>query len=241
MKQILSWGLLIILFQSCKKESLPNISELANQTAINEVKNIVGESGKVFIIESNKQSKNDLIKTNSIDSSIKKLTIEEFKKVYSQIKNDTLTHSLIQITDDQTFVDPAKNVVFSLKKNEDEIEDPKPAGLYRYAYWPFQNGNSSFFTRLNISFNANSDGSINGMPVIYFVGINLFSWEPQQSSLISFNPKTFTSTYAITGVNVFGIQTTGGLTVGWSSNETYLINICLDQNSQDPVIISTIK
>jgi hypothetical protein len=98
------------------------------------------------------------------------------------------------------------------------------------------NGNTSYFSNLNLSFNVGNNGGIIGTPSLYFSGINLFSWQPLQSSMISFNPQTYISTYAITGLTVFGIQL-GGLTIGWSSTITFYIRINTNEFSNTTVTI----
>lgn len=124
-----------------------------------------------------------------------------------------------------------------IKSHYDFEEGPRPAGLYRYSFSPLQNGNTSLFSNLNIAFNTNTNGSIYGTPSIYFTGINLFSWSPQQTSQISFNPSTFTSTFTITGNVVFGIQFSGGFTIGWSTTTTFYVIINMDDAVMYPVVI----
>ncbi len=94
------------------------------------------------------------------------------------------------------------------------------------------------FSALNLAFNTKSDGSINGAPSLYFSGIQLFGWQPQQTSLIAFNSSTYTSTFSVTGVVVFGIQLGGGTTLGWTSRLTLYVTINMSEDAKNPVVIS---
>ena len=234
MKAITFIFLSAFIFEGCAKDANDRIVA-SEKNAINEVRDIVGDNGEIFIIKKSKKQY-DNIKIHVLNDQPQIINIEVFKKLYSENVSDTLPHSLIQISD--------SNLV--LKYNVDSIsvraqdlysDGPRPAGLYRYSYGPLQNGNSSLLTNLNISFNTNQNGSINGTPVIYFTGIQLFGWQPAQISQISFNPLTYISTFAITGSAVFGIQTSGGLTVGWASTTTFYITINMNYINNNPVTI----
>jgi hypothetical protein len=93
---------------------------------------------------------------------------------------------------------------------------------------------------MNISYNLGANGEIIGAPSLYFSGLHLFKWQPAQTSMISFNNNTFTSTFAITGTTSFGIQL-GGTTIGWSSNITFYITINNDELNLNPVQIYSKK
>ncbi len=126
----------------------------------------------------------------------------------------------------------------TIKANDELADDgPGPAGLHRYTFGPLEGGNSSLFANMNIAFNTYADGSVNGSPSLYFSGITLFGWQTQQTSQISFNASTSTSTFVITGVATFGIQLGGGSTIGWGSNLTFYVTLNMDENSSKPVMI----
>lgn len=232
--------LILVVLVSCKKEITEEKQNSIEKNAINEIKKIVGNQGNIFIIP----PQTDSSKTQHVIFSNKanNVNIETFKKLYDQILNDTLPHIFKSIIDSGALNNiNSKYKINSISFYEDDNDDPKPAGLYRFTYGPLTNGNSSFFANLNISFNTNQNGSINGNPSLYFSGINLFSWQPQQTSQISFNPITYVSRFAITGTAVFGIQTSGGMTIGWSSNITFYVNINMNQYNFNPVIINGAK
>ena len=224
-----------IITSSCSKDKI-DMSVFENEhAAIQKVKDLVGVKGQVFTINSRDSNLTQQIKSNSHKDSVKILSFDEFKKIFIEIQNDTNTYRLTQVIDTLD-LESQKIKSFSIKSN-DEDDGPRTAGLYRYEYLPFQNGNSSYFANLNISFNTNKDGSINGTPSIYFTGINLFSWQPQQISKISFNPSTYTSTFTITGTTIFGIQFTGGFTIGWTSSQTFNVKINMDELEKNTVTI----
>ena len=125
----------------------------------------------------------------------------------------------------------------TIKVNDELAEDgPGPAGLHRYE---FHNGNNVLFSTLNIAFNTNADGSINGVPSIYYSGFTFFGWQTQQVSEISFNPYNLTSTLSVMGVITYVIQLGGGMTIGWTTNMIYHVTINTDENAFKPVVIYT--
>jgi hypothetical protein len=188
---------------------------------------------------------------------IKTLTLEEFANLYKSIKSNTDSAFGVRIDSSYAKEDasntnksnsiPSNSLPSSssnlsngnvIKANDELADDgPGPAGLRRFTFYPLENGNSSLFANMNIAFNTNADGSINGNPSLYFSGITLFGWQTQQTSQISFNPNTSTSTFAITGVATFGIQIGGGATIGWGSNITFYVTLNMDENATKPVMI----
>jgi len=226
----------VVSFSSCNKSLYTNSEDENEQIALHKIKDLVGEKGQVFVFNLKDSNSREKIKSNSLPDSIRTMTFDEFKKTFIEIERDTVIYQLTQVMDSLQFESQTVKS-FSVKSNDEE-DGPRTAGLYRFEYLPFQNGNSSLFANLNISFTTNKDGSINGTPSIYFTGINLFTWQPQQISQISFNPSTYTSTFTITGTTVFGIQFSGGLTIGWTSSQTFNVKINMDEFEKNTVTIS---
>ena len=228
---------MLFLFQSCHKEIKVLNQNTPEQYAISEVQKIVGNEGNVFVITNLSSNKKNSVNING--QNIVTVNLEKFKDIVNQLKSDTLPHNGIKYFD-SVFIDNVKIKIAALN-SFDEWDGPKPAGMYRYYFGPLQNGNSSFLTNLNISFNTNQDGSMHGSPSIYFSGITLFGWQPQQISSIAYNASNYVSTFAITGTTTFGIQCSGGLTIGWTSTITFYVRISMDENDANPVEIRGYK
>ena len=235
-KSICSLVILFVLI-SCNKDINEINENSSEQNAINEVKKIVGNQGNLFVLR--RSNNNNLQSFKLKDNNVDKIKIEKYKEIFDKLIKDTLPHIYIQLSDSVYFNDD--EIRISALKSLYDFDGPKPAGLYRYSYGPLQNGNSSLFTNMNIAFNTNHDGSIDGSPTIYFSGITLFGWQAHQISQISFNPKTFVSTFAITGTTTFGIQCSGGLTIGWTSTTTFYVRINMDDNDPNTVVIRGYK
>ena len=240
----------VTIFSCTKDTQVPNsdnannlaatASNIAEQEAIAAVKKIVGNEGTVFVKEKSSSPQNQQV--TAVDKEtriIKTLTLEEFANLYKSIKSNTDSAIGIRV-DSSSMKNESSNSIQSnsIKVNDELAEDgPGPAGLHRYSFGPLEGGNTSLFANMNIAFNTNADGSINGSPSLYFNGITLFGWQTQQTSQISFNASTSTSTFAITGVATFGIQLGGGSTIGWGSNMTFYVTLNMDENTSKPVVI----
>ncbi len=214
-------------------------SNLAEQEAIAAVKKIVGNEGTVFVKEKFPIPQNQQVAAVDKETRIiKTLTLEEFAKLYKSIKLNTDSGIGIRIDSSSVQNESSNSIKSNSIKANDELADdgPGPAGLYRYE---FHNGSSVLFSSLNIAFNTNADGSINGVPSIYYSGYTFFGWQTQQVSEISFNPSTSTSTFSIMGVITYGIQLGGGMTIGWTNNMTYNVTINMDEKATKPVVIYT--
>ncbi len=236
-------SLLSIVILSCSKsEVILNKSDLLeDQTkSIESLKKIVGDEGDFFIITgkldgvlNSDKSSPELMKKN-----IPRLSLSDFAKVYKLLQSGSLYKSgtLINFKSLDTIKRKSSSVVIGDEWADDD--GPGPAGTYRYLFNYLNSNNPSLFSALNLAFNTNSDGSINGAPSLYFSGIQLFGWQPQQTSLIAFNSSTYTSTFSVTGVVVFGIQLGGGTTLGWTSRLTLYVTINMSEDAKNPVVIS---
>ena len=82
---------------------------------------------------------------------------------------------------------------------------------------------------MHLDFNTDQFGRVIGTPTLSFTGIGFFYWTYVNSSSITFNPSTTTSTFTITGNNLFGIQL-GGLTLGWTERSNYYFSVNMDSD-----------
>jgi len=238
-------------------------SKLAEEEAIAAVKKIVGNEGTVFVKEKFSSLQNQQVtpqnqQVTSVDKEtriIKTLTLEEFANLYKSIKSNTDSGIGVRIDSSYAKEDASNSIQsnsipsnslqansnnFSngnvIKANDELADDgPGPSGLYRFG---FNNGGNILFSTLNVAFNTNEDGSINGVPSIYYSGYTFFGWQTQQTSQITFNSSNSTSTFSVMGVITYGIQL-GGMTIGWTSNMTYNVTINMDENAKNHVTIYT--
>lgn len=234
------------LLIACKKESgystkEENLATIESDVAL--VKSIVGKRGNVFVMPSadlgGKINNESGTSANSLSSNIGTIDIKVFSKIFESLTSDSIFATGISVKKQGDSLQLRSNAI---KVNDEWADDgPGPAGLYRFTFGPSSGNNPSFFSNLNLSFNSNVDGSINGTPSLYFSGVQLFGWQSQNTSFVSFNPSTFVSTFAVTGVATFGIQMGSGTTLGWGSNITFYISVNMDEFSTKPVSIYTYK
>ena len=165
-------------------------SKLAEEEAIAAVKKIVGNEGTVFVKEKFSSLQNQQVtpqnqQVTSVDKEtriIKTLTLEEFANLYKSIKSNTDSGIGVRIDSSYAKEDASNSIqsnsvssnslqansnnfyIGNVIKANDELADdgPGPAGLHRYTFYPLENGNTSLFANMNIAFNTNADGSING-------------------------------------------------------------------------------
>ena len=225
--------LLSILLFGCVKEN--SSTELISESeAILAVKNIVGESGTITVLSNHSNSAKQSMQI--IEDTVKLISLKEFQSAFNSLSVDT--HSVTTLILESPV--PLNYEIESNAVKPMYEEGPRSPGLYRFTFLPKTGGNSSYFSNMNLSYNVGSNGEIIGAPTLYFSGLHLFKWQPAQTSIISFNNNTFTSTFAITGTTSFGIQL-GGTTIGWSSNITFYITINNDELNLNPVQIYSKK
>jgi hypothetical protein len=225
--------LLSILLFGCVKEN--SSTELISESeAILAVKNIVGENGTITVLSNHSNSAKQAMQI--IEDTVKLISLKEFQSAFNSLSVDT--HSVTALILESPV--PSNSEIESNAVKPMYEEGPRSPGLYRFTFLPKTGGNSSYFSNMNLSYNVGSNGEIIGAPTLYFSGLHLFKWQPAQTSIISFNNNTFTSTFAITGTTSFGIQL-GGTTIGWSSNITFYITINNDELNLNPVQIYSKK
>ena len=224
---------LSVLLFGCEKENSTN-EVISESKAILAVKNIVGENGTLTILSNHSNSAKQSMQV--MEDTIKLISLNDFKSAFNSLSVDT--HSVTAFLLESPIPSGSEIESNAVKPMYDE--GPKTPGLYRFTFLPKTGGNSSYFSNMNISYNLGPNGEIISAPSLYFSGLHLFKWQPAQTSIISFNNNTFTSTFAITGTTSFGIQL-GGTTIGWSSNITFYITINNDELNLNPVQIYSKK
>lgn len=213
---------------SCQKE----LSSTKVDDSMSKVRDIVGESWR-FITLDEKNINNVPI-----------LSIEEFKLAYKEFNSPKKFTGLAELKKNENAS------VISVKKtssitafDENEEDSPRPAGYY-HASFPFY---VSYYTSINnnimphgfytmhLDFNTDQFGRVIGNPTLSFTGVGFFSWTFVNASQINFNSSNTTSTFTITGNNLFGIQL-GGLTLGWSNRSNYYFTVNMDSDYKNNAV-----
>lgn len=237
--------LIFFFLTSCAKQVASLDQDEVN---ISQLKKIVGNEG--IILKAIPASSN--IISNSIQGinkqSSKTLTLDEFSKVYQNIKAGRNKGIELKFKEFKYQKDTAGNnekIVESKStiKSFDMYEDAEdgsgprviPQGYYvreNYgSWWQNNNGNSSIMTTMSIVFNTDTYGRVVGSPALIFSGITLFTWNQSYLSPISYNLANHTSTFIISGTATYGISM-GGTVLGWVERVTYQVVINTDYNSQ---------
>ena len=237
--------LIFFFLTSCAKQ-VANADQ--DEVNISQLKKIVGNEG--LILKAIPASSN--IISNSIQGinkqSSKTLTLDEFSKIYQNIKagrNKKIEFKFKEFKYQKDTAENNEKIVESKStiKSFDMYEDAEdgsgprviPQGYYCInnfgSYYQNNNGNSSLLSTMSLVFNTDTYGRVVGSPSIIFSGISLFTWNQGYLSPISYNLANHTSTFIISGTATYGISM-GGTVLGWVSRETYEIVINTDYNSQ---------
>ncbi len=219
---------ILIFLSSCKKES----STTKLDDSMSKVRDIVGESGR-FITLDEKNMNN-----------VPVLSIDEFKLAYKEFNSPKKFTAIAELKqNDNTSNASVKKTSSITTYDEYEDDGPRPAGYY-HASFPFY---VSYYTSINnnimphgfytmhLDFNTDQFGRVIGNPTLSFTGIGFFSWTYVNASQINFNSSNTTSTFTITGNNLFGIQL-GGLTLGWSNRSNYFFTVNMDSNYEQDAV-----
>ncbi len=219
---------ILIFLSSCKKES----STTKLDDSMSKVRDIVGESGR-FITLDEKNMNN-----------VPVLSIDEFKLAYKEFNSPKKFTAIAELKqNDNTSNASVKKTSSITTYDEYEDDGPRQAGYY-HASFPFY---VSYYTSINnnimphgfytmhLDFNTDQFGRVIGNPTLSFTGIGFFSWTYVNASQINFNSSNTTSTFTITGNNLFGIQL-GGLTLGWSNRSNYFFTVNMDSNYEQDAV-----
>ena len=243
--------LIFFFLTSCAKQ-VANADQ--DEVNISQLKKIVGNEG--LILKAIPASSN--IISNSIQGinkqSSKTLTLDEFSKIYQNIKagrNKKIEFKEFKYQKDTAGnnekIVESKSTIKSFDMYEDAEDGSGPRVLPEGFHWftnynsitQNNNGNSSILSSMTLLFNTDTYGRVVGNPSLIFSGITLFTWNQVYLSPISYNLANHTSTFTISGTATFGIST-GGTVLGWVSRETYQVVVNTDYNSQWLVRITDI-
>jgi hypothetical protein len=243
--------LIFFFLTSCAKQITSADQDEVN---ISQLKKIVGNEGLILKAIPAPSS----IISNSIQGinkqSSKTLTLDEFSKVYQNIKasrNKKIEFKEFKYQKDTTGnnekIVETKSTIKSFDIYEDAEDGSGPRVIREGFHWfknynsitQNNNGNSSILSSMTLLFNTDTYGRVVGSPSIIFSGITLFTWSQGYLSPISYNLANHTSTFTISGTATYGVSL-GGTVLGWVSRETYQVVVNTDYNSQWLVRITDI-
>ena len=221
---------IIIILNSCTKDDVTILNE--NQAAINEIKKIVGDNGKIEVLSKNFNLEAIDIKSEStIDSnSYKYLSLSEFRQLYESIGKYQF----------ERVVEKDSN---SSIKSMDIDDDPRKPGLHRIKYYSFPfnlingtygiNEAKSPLTILNLWFETNKQGRVIGTPTIFYSGVTFIqNWTQLYVTEIQYNASSNTSTFTIAGSTLYGVNIIGQ-NIGWTSKGGFNISINMSPSFGD--------
>lgn len=230
-----TFGTLLIfaaLTSSCKKETSAFIPNQNNTDPVLKIREIVGNKGQISIFKKSEFSFSGKINDQTNDSSLRILTIQEFKALYNGLNNT----KFIQIG-----LDSSLNRKKALTEYaDDEYDDPGKPGLHKVQFYaaPFNYFNGTYginnsnipLAILNLWYETDIRGKVVGTPQLFFTGLSfLQTWTQLIISAILFSQNGYTSTFSLGGTTLYGINLYGQ-TIGWTNSSKYIIKISMDSN-----------
>jgi hypothetical protein len=216
---------IIIILNGCSKDDITIVNE--NQAAINEIKKIVGDNGKISVYNNFKTEDNYFIlntsPTNFDTSHSMNLNLKQFKIIYVALNSGKLWGITNENENSNSF-----NVVQSF--DGDSIQR---TGYHLIRFSPampsigYFGPNSSFISYLNLQYYTDNKGFVIGSPSISFSGITLFNWNQNFLSPI----QTQLNNKLNTGSSIFTIGGNARFGIGnfnWESHMSYTITIDID-------------
>lgn len=233
--QIISLFVIIIL-TSCTKNDQQLTQLQIEKNTISEIKKIVGDKGTIIV--SNYNLSPNLLNTNTslltFDTSRPvSLTIDQFKQIYNSLKDSHVWKDNIEniLDTGNSSSGMSSNIIsFSDDYFDDEIGPIQKgrikSGYHKVQFYPTMPGiayfgiNKSFTQIMNLHFNINSFGYVEGSPALSFSGLALFSFSQNYISPI----QTYSgySMFTIGGTAEFGLNVAN---LGWNSPVDFTIKI----------------
>ncbi len=203
--------LLIGLFVTtigCKKESeLPKQSQI-DKDPVATIRSIVGPKGSISFLKNQpnyslkSSEKDEVLK----DSSLRILSIQEFRKMYQELNSI----EYVQIGLDSNLNKKKSSSEYA----DDDYDDPGKPGLHKVQFYAVPlsyfngtygiNNNFSPFAILNLWYETDIHGRVIGTPLLFFTGANLLqTWTQLLTTNIQFNQGNLTSKFCNWRINTY--------------------------------------
>ena len=223
---------ILITTIGCKKESEVTSQSQVEKDPVATIRSIVGNKGTISLLKSQNSSskfseKEEVLK----DSSLRILSIQEFKKIYQELNSI----QYVQIGLDSNL---NKKKSFSEFSDDNTDDDPGRPGLHKVQFYPapysYFNGtyginNSNIpLAILNLWYETDIHGRVIGTPILFYTGVSLLQiWTQLITTSIQFNQSNLTSNFSIGGSTLYGINVYGQ-NIGWTTSSNYIITINMD-------------
>ena len=222
----------------CEKESEVTKTSQVEKDAVATIRSIVGDKGIITVLNNQQNSslkssgKGEVLK----DSSLRILSIQEFKKVYQELNSI----QYVQIGLDSNLNQKKSSSEYADDNYED---DPGRPGLHKVQFYAVPisyfngtygiNDNYSPFAILNLWYETDIHGRVIGTPLLFYIGPSLLqTWTQLLTTSIQFNQGNLTSKFSIGGSTLIGINVFGQ-NIGWTKSSNYIITINMNDNYGD--------
>jgi hypothetical protein len=223
---------LIVMTMGCKKESEINKISEVDKDPVATIRSIVGNKGTISFLKNQQNSslksseKGEVLK----DSSLRILSIQEFRKMYQELN----TIEFVQIGLDSNLNKKKSSSEYA----DDDYDDPGKPGLHKVQFYaaPFSYFNGTYginnsnipLAILNLWYETDIHGRVIGTPILFYTGVSLLQmWTQLLTTSIQFNQNNLTSKFSIGGSTLYGINIYGQ-NIGWTTSSNYIITINMD-------------
>jgi len=205
-QSLLTLLILSTSLMSCTKETFETKKELNEQEAINEIRKIVGNKGKIITL--NKGNYSSVKSQNVADTTkIKYISLDQLKEI---IKIMNSKEPIIGTIDS---INVSENKIKSnslsplIKKMEDDSVLNNGLYLCRFSFYGL--------STINLYYSLDPNNQVYN-PSMQMNGISLIGWQTSNLSRINFNPSTSISSFTFAGSATLGLNI-GNQNIGWSS------------------------